>query len=292
MASRTTTSGDERLMQYFDGELSSEETDVMRAELDGDDDLAARLAGLAHAQDLVRGAFAGAVSDLEDAPAYDADAMFAAITARAGADVADDDPMLPAEVLDESPAEEENAAEEEEDDARVVDAPERPALRVVPGGKPADEVPAEVIHPAEPPSRTGVWLGVAGVLAAAAALFFFLRPPSAVNDPGGDPVAAAPAGSEVEDVDFGYSTGSIFTVDDPEEDAQYAVIWISDEDVVREDPDDDVQPGADGPTVPDGADPDATAQDATAQDATAQDATAQDATAQDATDEEGAPSPE
>ena len=47
MATRTSTNGDDRLMQYFDEELSSEEMEVMRDELEGDADLAARFAPIA-----------------------------------------------------------------------------------------------------------------------------------------------------------------------------------------------------------------------------------------------------
>lgn len=230
MATRTSTNGDDRLMQYFDEELSSEEMEVMRDELEGDADLAARLEGLAHMRGLM-GEALGA-----EAHEVDGDAMFAAIEARLGEAAEDDDPMFPEPVLeDDDEAEEPESDEEAEDD--------RPPLRVVPGGK-KDDVPAEVVHQ-EPPSRSGRWIVVAGGLAAAAAvLFFLLRPPGAQNGDtgGGDPAPLAAAGSDIEDVDFGYSTGSIFTVEDPEEDTHYAVVWISDEEVAVEDdtsPDDD-----------------------------------------------------
>lgn len=249
MGTRTSTNGDDRLMQYFDGELSSEEMDVVRAELEGDDDLEARRAGLEHMRDLVNETLGPDALDPGEHE-LDADAMFAVVEARLAEEAEDDDPMFPAPVADDG----EPDASDDEDD--------RPPLRVVPGGK-KDDVPAEVVHE-EPPSRTGTWIAVAGGLAAAAAvLFFLLRPPGA-RDPGeSDPIAEDQTptpehpGSEIEDVDFGYSTGSIFSVEDPEEqDTSYAVIWISDEEVEEDaPPQDDEAPEEVTPEPEDGPEP-------------------------------------
>lgn len=229
MNARSTSNTDDRLMQYFDGELSSEEMDVVRAELEGDEELRAKLDGLEHLRELMRTGVEEVGADL------DADALFAAVEAKLAEEgEADDDPMFPEPVAEE-PATGREGAEEAE---------ARPALEVLDGGKAGREsVPAEVVRE-EAPSRTGLWIGVAGGLAAAAAvLFFLLRTPSGVDDTGGGgegtdptPVVAAPPGSEVEDVDFGYSTGSIFTVEDPEEDTRYAVVWISDEKIELDEP--------------------------------------------------------
>jgi len=251
MSTGTHTNDDDRLMRYFDEELSSEEMEIVRAELVGDEELSAKLDGLVHLRELVGEAMEDVGAEL------DAEAMFAEVQARLGEDAEeDDDPMFPAA-----------AAEAEEAAAEDV----RPPLRVVPGGK-RDSVPAEVVRE-EPPSRTGVWIGIAGGLAAAAAvLFFLLRPPGERRtdpDPGNDPgLAAAPAGSEIEDVDFGYSTGSIFTVDDPDAEAQYAVVWISDEKVGEEEGSPDaLSPETPSPETPSPAPPEAPELDEPAPDA-------------------------
>ena len=102
---------------------------------------------------------------------------------------------------------------------------QRPRLRVVEGGGAL----------AEKKRVDRVWVGIiGGTLAAAAAILLILAIP---RDPGpeqpSDPITenvAPEPGSEIEDVDFGYSTGAIFQVEG-QEGTQYAVIWISDEKV-------------------------------------------------------------
>ena len=181
---------DDTLQRHFDGDLSPEEAEVFRVELEADADLRARLEGLERLRTLLRAAFAP-----EHVEVPDADAAFAAIE----------------RALSEPPAAIEPAAEV---------ARPRPALRAIAGGAP---------KAAAPSSRTGLWISVATVgLAAAAAMAFVVR-----RDPVGpsrpDPIAAAspPPGSEIEQIDFGHSTGAIFQVED--QGAQYAVVWISDE---------------------------------------------------------------
>lgn len=181
-------SSDDRLQQYFDGELSADDAAALRLELEADGELRAKLEGLAHLRTLLVAAAE------ERGDEVDADALFA----RIGAELASD----------EDSADEPSEA-----------APARPALGVVQGGKTSS---------AEPARRTNVvWIGVAATLAiAAAVLLVVLRP---FDDGGTVPVASAPpAGSEIESVDFGYSTGAIFSVEG-QEGEHYAVVWISDE---------------------------------------------------------------
>ncbi|MEZ4339211.1 MAG: hypothetical protein R3B82_21535 [Sandaracinaceae bacterium] len=190
---------DETIQRYFDGELPPDEMEAVRLRLEEDEELAQKLEGLSHLGSMLRATLAP-----EHVEAPDGDAMFAAIQ--------------------RALAEPETSAKEA-DDAEA--APASPGLRVLDGGKKTAPV-----APAEAPSRGPIWLGVgAVVLAAAAALWFFVLRP-AQTTPGGegsDRVATAepPPGSEVEEVDFGWSTGAIFQVED--EGAQYAVVWISDE---------------------------------------------------------------
>jgi hypothetical protein len=226
----TAPNREDRLQQYFDGELTGEAAEVVRRELD--DEQRAELEGLEHLRTLLRAGAEEASADL------DADALFASIEARLDEDDredADDDPLFPRPVADE-PAE-----------AR----PARPQLAVVAGGK------ADAPAPAEPPgadgSHTGLWIGaVATGLAAAAALILWMTRPAddvgSVEDPGATPdpgatvaEAAPPPGSEVEEVDFGYSTGAVFSVEGNEGE-QYAVVWISDEKVpVDDEPEERIQ---------------------------------------------------
>lgn len=185
---------EDMLQQYFDGELPPPEADAVRAALADDEELRAKLDGLEHLRTLLR-----AVLAPERVTGVDSDALFASIRSR----------------LDE-------------DEGEVTEAPDAapPRLRAIEGG--ADEEPAE---------RRGsaVWMGVVGgVLAAAAAVWFLVIRP---GDPVGetetprDPIAGhviPSPGSEIEEIDFGYSTGAIFQIEG-REGASYAVIWISDE---------------------------------------------------------------
>ncbi|MGE0790011.1 MAG: hypothetical protein AB7S26_30330 [Sandaracinaceae bacterium] len=250
-ARNTERQREDRLQRYFDGELEPSDREAMREALAEDESLSAKLDGLRHLRDLMR---EGASATLDD---VDSDALFSQITAKLEASdssdaVSDDDPMFPEPAME---------IDEEDADAEVEAASEpavspRAKLRVVEGGRPSDpqhEVPAQLIRH-EAPSRTGWWLGIAGGLAAAAAAVFFILRDPAVSSTTTAETETAPPGSEIEDVDFGYSTGSIFTVEDPEEeDTRYAVIWISDEKV--DDDDDDPVAPPEGQT-PEGLAPD------------------------------------
>jgi hypothetical protein len=190
---------EDRLQKYFDGELSAEEREAMRLELEASGDLAAKLRGLEHLQKLVR---EHATAELEvEAPSNDE--MWAAIQGKIDQGIADDEPMFPQPVRPEQT---------------------RPALQVIPGGKPGDKSATDKRVEEKRRPRTMVWLGVAGTIAAAAAALLLFVLPN-INPPGID---APPGGSEVEEVDFGYSTGAIFSVEG-QEGARYAVVWISDE---------------------------------------------------------------
>ncbi len=188
---------DDRLQQYFDGELAGAETDALERELEADAELRAKLEGLAHLRTLLVAAAE------EQGDQLDSEAMWAGIESRLGAEAEEDDPMFPAEVDPE---------------------PARPALGVIPGGKPAE-------HERREPKRRNnvVWIGVATTLAIAAAVLLVVVKPFDLGAGGSDPLAEAPPpGTEVEQVDFGYNTGAVFSVEG-QEGEQYAVVWISDE---------------------------------------------------------------
>ncbi|MCZ7678686.1 MAG: hypothetical protein M5U28_07905 [Sandaracinaceae bacterium] len=104
----------------------------------------------------------------------------------------------------------------------------RPALAVVQGGKRSEGKRSEPV--AQPPKRSNVvWIGITATLAVAAAvLLVVLRPWSGTGETDVPLAAAPPPGSEVVEVDFGYSTGAIFSVEG-QEGEHYAVVWISDE---------------------------------------------------------------
>ncbi len=208
---------DDRLQQYFDGELPQGDADALRLELDSDAELRAKLEGLSHLRTLLVAAAE------ERADELDSDTLFASVLAKLG---------------DESAA----SAEAEADAATDTPSPARPALTVVQGGK-TPQVRAE------PPARSSVvWFGVAvGLAVAAAVLLAVLKPfglGGSATESGDDAMAGAPPpGSEVEEVDFGYSTGAIFSVEG-QEGERYAVVWISDE---KPRPEDEPLPGADTP---------------------------------------------
>jgi len=191
------------LQQYFDGELPQEEADALRAELEDDAELRAKLEGLEQLRVLLREALAP-----EGVSSLDGDALFASINSK----LEDED--------GESQAAESGPASVEP--AR----PLREPLRAIAGGK--TEAPV-------PDAGSTVWIGIVGGLLAAAAAVWFLvvRPGDPVPDPEtpSAPIAEhldPERGSEIETIDFGYSTGAIFQVEG-QGGASYAVIWISDE---------------------------------------------------------------
>ncbi|MCC6876104.1 MAG: hypothetical protein IT378_17480 [Sandaracinaceae bacterium] len=102
----------------------------------------------------------------------------------------------------------------------AADAPVRPKLAVVQGAR----------------GRARLWIPVAATLAIAAAVLIavWARPPASVG-PTPETVARTEPqpGSEIVEVDFGYSTGAIFSVEG-QEGEHYAVVWISDEKVADE----------------------------------------------------------
>lgn len=195
------------LQRYFDGELPAAEAAALRAEIESDEALRAKLEGLEHLRTLLRAAFA------PEALGVDADALFAVIESKLG--------------------EEDQGAEGPVGDEPIASPPEavpgepRPRLRVMDGGRPPDEKKG----------LDRIWVGIiGGTLAAAAAILLIIGippDPGPGPEPPRNPVAenvAPEPGSEIEDVDFGYSTGAIFQVEG-HEGTQYAVIWISDEKV-------------------------------------------------------------
>ena len=217
------TTRDERLSRYFDGELPPEDREAVRLELESDELLRAKLEGLRHLGALVTAGVDDLGADL------DTDALFEDLEARLASDIADDEPLFP--------------------EAAPADPAPRPALRVIEGegvdreASPREAEPevaplrAPAAAPAPRGGNRGMWIvGATALAAAAAVLFFVLR-----GDPAGptaapdEPVVAeaTPQGSEVEEVDFGFSTGAIFSVEG-QEGERYAVVWISDEKVEEE----------------------------------------------------------
>jgi hypothetical protein len=190
---------DDRLQQYFDGELTGADAGTLERELEESTELRAKLEGLAHLRTLL------VAATEEQGDELDSESMWSTIEARLGTAAADDDPMFPAEPDPE---------------------PVRRPLDVIPGG--AKAKPAE----RQPKARSNVvWIGFATTLAiAAAVLLAVMRPFHLGGHEGkGEPIAEAPPpGSEVEEVDFGYSTGAVFSVEGREGE-RYAVVWISDE---------------------------------------------------------------
>lgn len=186
---------EDRLQQYFDGELTGDDADAMRRELEESSEVRAKLEGLAHLRTLLTRAAE------ERGDEVDSEALFAGITAKLAESSGDDDPMFP-------------ASREPE--------PARPKLGVIPGGKAPEK---------RTPKRANVvWIGTAAVLAIAAAVLLAVVRPFGTGDT--EPVQplakATPQGSEVVDVDFGYSTGAIFSVEGREGE-RIAVVWISDD---------------------------------------------------------------
>jgi hypothetical protein len=206
---------EDRLQQYFDGELTGEAAEAVRKELEDSAEVRAKLEGLAHLRMLLaRGA-----EDRGDE--IDSEALFAGITAKLAApasesDGDDADPMLGKdEALDE-------------EEARPAAKPARPQLGVIPGGAPKSEAPPVTL---QKKSNNVVWIATAAVLAMAAAVLLVVLQPfggGEGNLPETPLAAAPPPGSEVVEVDYGYSTGAIFSVEG-QEGERIAVVWISDD---------------------------------------------------------------
>jgi hypothetical protein len=187
-------SSEDRLQQYFDGELEGDEAEALRRALPEDAELRAKLEGLAHLRVLLVAAAE------ERGDEVDSDALWERVAARLG-------------------EEEQEAGEDEEDEPLEEASPARPRLEALPGGRAPS--PATTKRPSNV-----VWIGVSAALAiAAAVLLYVVRS----DDGAGAPMAGAPPpGSEVVEVDFGYSTGAVFSVEG-QEGERYAVVWISDE---------------------------------------------------------------
>jgi anti-sigma factor RsiW len=181
------------LQRFLDGDLEADEAAQVSQALAQDDALAARLEAMTQIGGLVRDTF-----DQQYASVGGAEALFARISAELDA-----------------PGESQAAA------------PKAPELRVVKGGGKAA------------PRRTVMLPAFASLAAAAAVLLLFLGP-HRTRDVGSPATPAgsqavpdrpsAPAGSRIDDVDFGGSTGTVFEIDD--DGVSAAVVWISDDDEV------------------------------------------------------------
>ncbi len=192
-------SRDDRLQQYFDGELTDAEAAELRAAIEEDEALQGKLEGLAHLRTML-------VSAAEErGDEIDSEALWSGISARLGeGSELDDDPMLPPEN----------------------DEVSRPGLSVVKGGKKAASARPAAGKPAR--GNNVVWIGVASVIALAAAVLLVVMRPFDLGSGTTPQASAPPPGSEVVEVDFGYNTGAIFSVEG-QEGEHYAVVWISDE---------------------------------------------------------------
>lgn len=212
------STAEERLSRHHDGELSKKERKSVAKALGKDDDLCAKLEGLSHLSMLISAAHEDVAADL------DSDALFDAITLRLATDEVDADPMFP-----------EGAMIEEAEEAPAV-SQQRPALRVVQGGKKRSPKPPARVRDKELDRRTAAMMLFGGLAAAAAVMLAVMGAPPTTSHSTPDPGALAqapPPGSEIEEVDFGTNTGAIFSVEGHEGE-QYAVIWISDEKVADE----------------------------------------------------------
>ncbi|MGB8330225.1 MAG: hypothetical protein WCE62_08860 [Polyangiales bacterium] len=172
---------DEKLQMLFDGELAPEEEAAVRRSLEGSPIGMEQLRQWERLREAMQSVSAGRAGTI------DSDALFARIQSEIST------PAAPA--------------------ARS--APERPALRVVPGAR-----------------ERRIWGAVAmGFAAAAAISLAVLAWPDSQQSPNGTGQAMA-RGSEVLEVDFGSNTGTIFEVEGGAGES-LAVVWIDDEQVGR-----------------------------------------------------------
>jgi len=181
---------DDKLQEFFDGELPEGEAEVIRREILDSETNRSRLAALEQLRDLLVLAADDVAAELS------ADDLYAKI--RKGID-----------------------AERQGGEHRTLTAVEGGGARPVEGWK--------------------VWLPVAaGLAVAAAVLLFVLQPGEGVGpteeqpelrveaDEPGMTVVEPPAGSEVEEVDFGANVGTVFEIEG-EAGEPIAVVWINDE---------------------------------------------------------------
>ncbi|MEZ4254809.1 MAG: hypothetical protein R3A78_03705 [Polyangiales bacterium] len=182
---------DETLNQYFDGELPPEKRDLVRVVLDASEEERRHLARLERTRDFVRMAAEDQTVDL------DSDALFAAIS---------------------------KGVKEQ------ADAGYGEGFRVIEGGGRGDAA-RDSVRPVER-WKISVPVGIALAVAAAAMLTFAVRraPEQTTTDvrPTTSTEIEGPIGSEVEQVDFGSNTGTVFAVKGASGEP-VAVVWLSDE---------------------------------------------------------------
>ena len=194
------------LYRYYDGEVSEEERSEVRALLERDPEAARELHATEALGELLREALGEAPEgEVGEIPS---EAMFAAIEAR-----------LQAPEPEAVPPEAASAGTGEPSAPAAEGSTQRPKLRVVRGGR----------------SRWATGAMGAAVLAAAAAALLVLWPRRGAHEEGAPPLArqalpaaAAVAGSEVEEVDFGQNAGTVFEVRG-EAGQPLAVVWIEEE---------------------------------------------------------------
>ncbi len=226
---------DRELHQLFDGELSKDEADALRARARARGGSSARLKleGLGEVRALVRAALE------EEAGAIDAEAAWASVAARIeGADERASSSPSPKPALRVI---EGGLSERDEREASTTSATRESAPAELLGR--ATEAPArdEDARTRERQVRTRrtFMVIVAGIAAiAAAAIAMFDRDPGSTHTPPSTQLATAVTPpdeaddelqhTEVVAVDFGSNVGAVFSVEG-EEGARYAVVWLSDD---------------------------------------------------------------
>lgn len=211
---------DRDLHRLHDGELSADEAAVLRERVSKDAAARTKLAALGELRRAVR--TAAPVPD-----AAESDALWARIAEQIAT------PSREAATGAESAAPKETRA-----------AVERPALRVVPGGRSAEPARGDAravdSHHHEGRGRRLATVIIASLAVAAATLLVLLRPgeePVAeeTHTDGGTAqpeqaiaVTEEPSHTEVLEVDFGMNTGTVFAVEG-EGGERYAVVWLQDD---------------------------------------------------------------
>ncbi len=201
----------ELLFRFYDGEVTEAERSEVRALLERDPEAERTLRATEALGGLLREALAEASDD--EVGELPAEEMFEAIARRLEAEAVAADEAGAGHPREVAPA-------LGEPSSAPAGAPaSRPKLRVVRGGR----------------SRWATGAMGAAVLAAAAAALLVLWPRRGGRPQGapslarhGRPAAAAAAGSQVEEVDFGQNAGTVFQVQG-EAGQPLAVVWIEEE---------------------------------------------------------------
>jgi hypothetical protein len=212
-----------RIHRYVDGDLSETEQAALSARAASDPTVRARIDGLLEVRGLVQEVAEEACRDL------DADGLFAGVERAIAAESSGAESSGA-----ESSGAESSGADQSTDELSV---PRRPALRVLPGGQDAGTKASDEVR-----RRRVIGVVIAGLAVAAAAVIALTQlgeppevartePPAAGEAPAPPEEAlaeAAPARTEVLEVDFGTNAGTIFAVEGDEGD-RYVVVWLEED---------------------------------------------------------------